>query len=69
MNNIRCENCRWWIAIKDSIYGECHRYPPPIFGTEHFLKPTEFLFPKTTGNNFCGEFVNNMLDAETKKRL
>lgn len=56
MNKIICENCRWWVAIKDSMYGECHRYPPSVFYREEVYEPQSFLFPKTDVDSFCGDF-------------
>ena len=59
---IKCENCQWWIALTaDSIgYGVCRRFPPIPFKSDKGYTPKEVAisctFPVTSTDDFCGEF-------------
>lgn len=60
MQNLRaCETCRYWVREGErveGVYGTCRRHPPMgeslIFGNLAFAD-----FPRTLGQAWCGEYV------------
>lgn len=60
MQNPRaCETCRYWVREDErmeGVYGTCRRHPPTmgglVFGSLAFAE-----FPRTFGDAWCAEYV------------
>lgn len=48
----KCENCTHWVWINAGPTGQCHRMPP----VPHPQKQVA-VWPITTKQDFCGEFL------------
>ena len=56
----KCDHCHFWCPDKIDIdVGLCRRFPPvPVLSAEGDDDPFFTRCPVTTGNDWCGEFIN-----------
>ena len=55
MSRNTCQTCRFWDSFDDERCGDCHRYPPTVYGQNEF-GDTMTDCPMTNKNHWCGEW-------------
>lgn len=54
---VRCKTCAYWTVQTQSVYGQCHRYPPRPDVVEAESETVQRdVRPLTTANEWCGEW-------------